>query len=66
MLEKLPESPQESARLYTLIDQPQIPVDLALKVTEYLETRNYLEVVHRDLKGDHELKLTEDGRRLLR
>jgi hypothetical protein len=65
MLEKLRQSPQESATLYTLIDQLQIPIDLALKVTEQLEAGNYLKIVHRDLKGDHELKLTEDGRRLL-
>jgi len=65
MLEKLRESPHESAKLYYLIDQLQIPIETALKVTEYLEGRNYLRVIHRDLKGDHELKLTDDGRRLL-
>jgi len=65
MLEKLRESPHGSAKLYTLIDRLQIPIETALKVMEYLEGRNYLRVIHRDLKGDHELQLTDDGRRLL-
>lgn len=52
-------------RLYTLIDQLQIPIEVALKVTDYLEKRGHLRIVQRDLKGDHELQLTEEGRKLL-
>jgi hypothetical protein len=54
-----------TASLYTLIDQLYIPIEVALKVTEYLEARGHLKIVRRDLKGNHQLQLTEEGLKLL-
>ena len=65
ILEALRRGEPATARLHALIEQLQIPIDVALKVTEYLEEKKYLTVVRRDLKGDHELRLTDEGRRLL-
>lgn len=66
LLEALKRAATGTARLHALIEELQIPIDVALKVTEYLEEKKYLTVVRRDLKGDHELKITDEGRRLLR
>lgn len=66
MLEALRTAAPAPARLHALIDQLQIQIDVALKVTEYLEEKKYLTIVRRDLKGDHELQITEEGRKLLR
>ena len=65
LLEALGKAAPATVRLYTLIDQLQIPIEVALKVTDYLEKRGHLRIVKRDLKGDHELQLTEEGRKLL-
>ncbi len=64
-LEALRKADPETMRLYTLIEQLQIPIEVALRVTDYLEKRGHLRIVKRDLKGDHELQLTEEGRKLL-
>ncbi len=66
MLAALGGAAPATVRLHALIDQLQIQIDVALKVTEYLEEKKYLTIVRRDLKGDHELQITEKGRKLLR
>lgn len=65
MLEALKRASPGTAKLHALIDELNIPIDVALKVTDYLEEKKYLTVVRRDLKGDHELQLTDEGRRLV-
>lgn len=65
ILEALARAHPGTIRLYALIDQLQIPIEVALKVVDYLERNNLLTIVRRDLKGDHELQLTDAGRRLL-
>ncbi len=65
MLEALRRAEPATARLFTLIDELQVPIDVALRVTDYLADKRYLTIVRRDLKGDHELRLTEEGRKLL-
>lgn len=65
LLEVLKRAAPATVRLHPLIDELQIPIDVALKVTDYLEEKKYLTVVRRDLKGDHELLITDEGRRLL-
>lgn len=65
ILEALRRNSPATTRLYALIEELQIPIEVALKVTDYLEKRGHLTVVRRDLKGDHELQLTEEGLKLL-
>jgi predicted transcriptional regulator len=65
VLEALRRNAPATTRLYALIDELNIPIEMALRVTEYLEKRGHLRIVQRDLKGDHELQLTEEGRKLL-
>lgn len=65
MLDVLRRADPVTVRLHPLIDELQIPIDVALKVTEYLEAKKYLAIVRRDLKGDHELQISEEGRKLL-
>ncbi|MGA2409284.1 MAG: hypothetical protein ABSG46_02705 [Candidatus Binataceae bacterium] len=51
MLEQLSRSPQGTARLYSLIDALQIPIEAALKVAEELDARGRLNIVEKGLEG---------------
>ena len=66
LLEALRRAAPGTERLHGLIDEMAIPIDVALRVVDHLESQRYLEVVNRDLKGNHELRLTDEGARLLR
>ena len=66
LLEALQRAAPGTARLHALIDELAIPIEVALRVVDHLEGQRYLAVVNRDLKGNHELRLTEEGARLLR
>jgi predicted transcriptional regulator len=66
MLEVLRRAAPGTVRLHNLIDELAIPIDVALRVVDHLESQRYLAVVNRDLKGNHELRLTDEGARLLR
>jgi hypothetical protein len=65
ILQAVSEVAPASAKLYDVIDRLQIPIDVALKVVDYLDRNGYLSVVARDLRGNHELRLTDEGVRLL-
>jgi hypothetical protein len=65
ILDKLRQAAPGTLRLFSVIDDLQIPIEVALKTTDYLAERNFLTVVSRDLKGNHELALAEAGRKLL-
>jgi hypothetical protein len=56
----------EPARLYAVVDQLHIPIDVVLEVVDYLEKQGYVTVLDRDLKGNHALRLTAAGAALLR
>lgn len=66
MLEAIRRSAPGTARLHSLVEELKIPIEVALKVVDYLEQKRYVAVVSRDLKGNHELRLTDEGARLLR
>ena len=66
VLEAIRRAAPEPGRLYTIVEDLQIPIDVALRVVEYLERQGYLTVAARDLKGNHALRLTADGAVLLR
>lgn len=65
ILESLARVAPATGRLFSLIDELQMPIDVALRVVEHLEGKKYLTVVRRDLKGDHDLAITDEGRKLL-
>jgi len=65
VLDSLRQARPGTKRLYVLIDELKMPIDVALKVVEQLEARKYVEIVAKDLKGDHELRVTEDGVKFL-
>jgi hypothetical protein len=65
LLEALRRAGPAPAQLYTLLDELQMRIDVALRVVDYLEEKGYVTVVTRDLKGNHTLQLTESGARLL-
>lgn len=65
ILEQLNKSSGGTAKLYSIIDALNIPIETALKVTEELDLRGHLNIVRKDLKGDHELQITNAGRRLV-
>lgn len=54
-----------TAKVYELIDRVQIPIEIALKIVDYLESRGIVQVTQRDLKGDHTLAITPAGRSIL-
>ncbi len=54
-----------TSTVYQLIDHIQMPIDVALKVIDYFASRRAVEVVRRDLKGDHTLVITPVGRSML-
>ena len=56
----------QPARLHEVVEQTNIPIDVALTVVRSLEGQGYLTVVDRDLKGNHALKLSAAGVALLR
>jgi predicted transcriptional regulator len=66
LLDALRRASPGPVHLYQLIDELGVPIDLALKLVDDLESRGYLTVVNRDLKGNHELRLTDEGARVLR
>ncbi len=66
ILEALSEAPGNQARLYDLIEKTRIPIEEALAVTDFFETNGYVDVISRDLKGNHELKLTDRGQKLIK
>jgi hypothetical protein len=66
LLEAIGAAAPAPARLHDIVEQIQIPIDVALRVSDYLQEQGYLTVVRRDLKGNHELQLTDEGRRALR
>lgn len=65
-LEAIRRAEPEPGRLYTIVEDLQVPIDVALRVVEYMERQGYLTVAARDLKGNHALRLTADGAALLR
>ena len=52
--------------MYAIVDELQIPIETALKLVDHLEQNGYLVIVSHDLRGNHELRLTDAGLRLLR
>ena len=64
-LEALQGAAPGTLTVFALLDRLNVDVDVARKVVEYLEERKYLEVVRRDRRGDHELRITDAGARLL-
>lgn len=56
----------QPARLHEVVEQMNIPIDIALAVVSSLEDQGYVTVVDRDLKGNHALRLTTAGAALLR
>lgn len=54
-----------TARLYSIIDNLQMPIGVALPCVEFLDREDFVEIVQQDLKGDHELRLTKRGRAMV-
>lgn len=65
LLDAIRRASPQTAHLHKLIEELQIPIDVALKLVDYLEEHRYLVVVRRDLRGDHELRLTDEGLKLI-
>jgi len=65
ILDFLSKANNGTAKVYELIDHIQMPIDVALKVVDYFESRGTVEVAQRDLKGDHTLMITPAGRNML-
>lgn len=66
MLGILSKAPDNRDKLYHLIEEIGIPIEEALEVTEFFEKNGYVDVISRDLKGNHELKLTDRGLKLIK
>jgi hypothetical protein len=65
VLEAIRRVQPEPARLHAIVEDLRIPIDVAIRVVDYLEQQNYVEVVNRQLNGNHELRLTPEGVALL-
>ena len=52
-------------RLYPLLENLHMSISVALPVVEFLEQQDLVEIVDRDLKGNHELRLTKRGRGMI-
>jgi len=65
VLDSLAKSNGGAAKVYELIDRVQIPIEIALKLVDYFESRGIIQVIQRDLKGDHSLAITQAGRDML-
>jgi predicted transcriptional regulator len=52
-------------RLYQVIDVVQMPIEVALKIVDYFESRGLIQVIQRDLKGDHTITITPLGKNVL-
>lgn len=66
LLEAIRRAAPATAHLHNVIEELKIPIDIALKLVDYLEDQRHLVVVRRDLRGNHELQLTDEGLKLLR
>jgi hypothetical protein len=64
MLDAVRRAAPAPARVYAIVDDLQIPIDVALELVDHLEQNGYLVVVSRDLRGNHEVRLTDAGLRL--
>lgn len=66
LLEAVRRAAPGTAHLHDVIDELKIPIDIALRLVDYLQEQHHLLVVRRDLRGNHELQLTDEGLKLLR
>ncbi|HEU4368365.1 MAG TPA: hypothetical protein VFV05_09090 [Methylomirabilota bacterium] len=66
VLEAIRKAEPEPGRLYAIVEELQLPIDVVLRVVDYLEREGYVAVAARDLKGNHALRLTAAGAALIR
>jgi hypothetical protein len=65
VMEAMAKAPQRATTVFKLVDEIGVGVNTLGPVIEWLCDKKYVEIVSEDLKGDHEVKLTDRGERIL-
>ncbi len=61
VMETMAKAPNRTAKVFELVDQLGEPVSVLGPVLESLRNRGYVDLVAEDFKGDHTVRLTDRG-----